>query len=373
MIEHHSLPDAARKVRAAEPRKTPLWVNALFQRGRETWFAKARELTDEDVWLFEQDEQRTGQLLNRLLMYAPVSDIPGWSEERRRAAIEFWQSWQNTATGRFYDPRHTDPQAPADPKAFCNEKYVVNILRFLDAEPLVPHSTMTGEGQTAGEIDTRYFLDLCRNGGPERPWHTGGWGVGSWTGFMTLELVRLIEESREDLIPVLEEGLTLMLSHQNPRTGLWGDDKASLLHALGGALKVLGRLHFGLGVEDLPHMDRLADTLIAHRDEWMGLGNTHPCAGRNAVELICVCLETSDYRRDELFFTLDTLAQQYAEITAKDPVPFAAEYALSMASAYLHWQDTPYPGHGAADHPRGTQFTGRLRFDPQNRRVRFQQ
>lgn len=320
-------------VRAREPRKTPEWVNGLARRGHRQRLEQARALADAEVWLYSGDELALD--IKSLVNEMPLEELPGYSPERRDGAVRFWQGWQNPTTGRFYDPATTDPSAPADPDDFCNEKYVIGAIRSLGAEPLHPHVTAAPSTAAAGCIDPEFFLDFCAN---EPSWIEGGWHAGSWAGGMALELMNAIEDGQTDLVPVLEQGVATILAHQDPETGLWGGPDAKPEYGLSGALKVLMRFHYYLGVENLPHMARLGDTLIERQAVWLAGPNTNDCFPRNAAEVMAICLEVSDYRRDDLFFALDALAQRY-ECMADDPRTQTHEHGLGILAGYLHWRD----------------------------------
>lgn len=86
-------------------------------------------------------------------------------------------------------------------------------------------------------------------------------------------------------------------------------DHVPLYQQISGALKIIGRLKFYMGI-DIPHMDRLADSCIKHHAN--GRFYEHGddmCFPRNVAEMCIACLEQSDYRRDDLRQTLVSLAE----------------------------------------------------------------
>jgi hypothetical protein len=80
---------------------------------------------------------------------------------------------------------------------------------------------------------------------------------------------------------------------------MWGVDKASLDQQIGGTLKVIGRFQWYMGMI-VPHMDKLADSVIAnHRSGGFNKCES-PCVPRNVAEMAYACMEASDYRKAEL-------------------------------------------------------------------------
>lgn len=114
--------------RRQDPTEPPPWVDAFALRAHGQRLAQARKTADGGTWLFCGNEQKSG-IVMWLLARMPLDALPGYSPKRQAEAVRFWQSWQNPVTGRFYDPAKTDPANPDDPDAFCNEKYVIGILR----------------------------------------------------------------------------------------------------------------------------------------------------------------------------------------------------------------------------------------------------
>ena len=322
-IEDHALV-IFHKARARRPAITPSWVNEYFDKVMNERIEIISKKPQDEPWFFVGYEVQTAQVMGVLSSYIGLENIPGWSKEKQKASIEFWQSWQNPETGRFYDPSKHNPQAPKDPSGFCNEKYVIGNLSTLGAKPLYPHTTANTGSAEAGEIDTEYFLALCKDYRMR--------GGGSWAGKMCMEIMQSIENGRTDLIPVLEQGIENILSQQNSKTGLWSDSDA--YHSYGttvDSLKTLGRLHYRLGVENLPYMDRLADTLIVHQPE---LVLRQQSVIRNTSELMTICLETSAYRRAELLAALAAQAEGFKPFLGD----FYSQYGLGLIGGYLHWE-----------------------------------
>jgi len=336
------------RVRFPEPQKTPEWVVDLAAEMRRRKLEIARQDWTGRIWMFLGSEGASS-LLGQLCDYMPLEEVPGWSPRRQAEAVRFWQSWQNTRTGRFYDPSKTDPQDPDPDVEFCNEKYVVNILRILGAEPLYPHTTAARADGEAGAIDTEHFLafsrDLTMRGGT------------SWFGMMCMQVLWAIEAGRTELIPILESGIANALAQQDPKTGLWdylGQDLADYAPTAH-TMKFLARVWCYMGAENIPHMDRMVDTILENVPSGC-FARAEGCIPRNVVELLADGLEISDYRRDDLFAGMRLMVDQYEKIAGSSE--FTTEFALGILGGYLHWKDCPLlnPMAGARG-ARGAEYT----------------
>jgi hypothetical protein len=281
--------------------------------------------------------------------------LPAFDEQAKRKALQFWQSWQDPKTGRFTDPR--------DPSRQVNEKYVLILLKAFGGEPLYPlvGSVESLAKDAAGNPDPTVFL--CRT--QEDPdWDQGGWSVGSHTGKMAAELFELIHAGQTELVPALEQGMNQILSHQNPATGMWGPSTAPLSGQLGGALKVINRFYFRMGML-VPHTKELADSLIAHEQngDWHRWGEDI-CVPHNVVILVSYCLEASDYRREDLWGVLESKAREYQEWVnpdgslllrrgVRDAVGYEQTHVagLRFIGLYLHWTDCRLLKPGCAGMP----------------------
>ena len=126
------------------------------------------------------------------------------------------------------------------------------------------------------------------------------WGIGSRAALQTVHLFELVNKGREDLIPTVIEGAEFIVSKQNPGTGMWGADDADICQQIGGAVKVIGRFQWYMGMIS-PHMDKLADSIIAnHHSGAFYATDGSPCVPRNVAEMAYACMEAGNYRRDEL-------------------------------------------------------------------------
>ena len=338
-------------VRRQAPSKTPEWVSKIRDRIGDLLIEK-HLCKDGPAWGLarrdpygELDYEEVGS--STLYFFAQKYDLwdklaPPTAEERQKALV-FWQSWQDPETGLFHDPR--------EPERMVNEKYVISIMRYLGGEPKYPRKAATQSVAIDGDgrIDTTIFLERTKD---DPDWARGGWGVGSHTGFMAVEIFKAINEGQTELIPDLEKGLDQILSHQNPESGLWGQPNAGLAGPLGGALKLISRLYFTMGMT-VPHAKELADTLIEHErnGNWFK-GGSDMCVPQNVLFLVAYCLEVSDYRREDLYGVLESKAKEYRDhwflsdgtpLTQRDkPKCVGVEnvhlQALGIIAAYLNWE-----------------------------------
>ena len=332
------------KVRAPEPARTPAWINEIPDR-IGTLLIERHMCKNGEVWGLAKsnpsqdmpyDEVGSERFIEYAYEYNLFDMIGGWSEMAKQETIRFWQSWQNPKTGRFVDPR--------DPERVVNEKYIVGLLSTLGTEPVYPHTSTSN----TGEIDTTIFLQRTKE---DPDWQAGGWGVGSHTGFMAKEILKAINsQGREDLIPDLERGIEQILSHQDPVSGLWGPTDARLGGRIGGTLKVIGRLYFQMGML-VPYARELTDALIRHEDkgEWFAC-SVNICIPRNVAEMLGFCLETADYRCEDLYKAMqavvnDLRAWMNPDGSSSDNrgepggISSCVMYACGLLAGYLHWDD----------------------------------
>lgn len=312
-----------------------------------------------------------------------ISALPGYSAAQATLNIEFIQSCQQPDTGFFIDPnldlRFNDKSNPAALEAFRRavSKYTIEMLaEHYCAKPLYSYA----ESSRHGKPDAEEFVKFVQTADWDKPW-----GTGSHAGGKAREIFSMVNDGHEEYIPAMRKGLEIILSHQNPDTGMWGRSELPLCQQISGALKVIGRLKFYMGV-DLPHMDKLADSCINHHAD----GGFYPdgddadmCFPRNVAEMCIACLEQSSYRRDELLKTLVSIAeylQKYqqpdgafasqisgrrflrwsgASICGNSDAPRSningtqgAIWALGMIGNYLGWKDMPFNNPQADWHER---------------------
>lgn len=230
--------------------------------------------------------------------------------ESRAATVTYIQSLQDPETGFFRDPlfeevfpRRDDPQELLKLRR-ANAKWGKLALNRLGSEPTYPFYS-TGSG---GEPEPDSVLAMIKNGDWSQPW-----GIGSHAAQAVRELFFLADNGREEYFPYVKEGMEIILSHQNPETGMWGGTDVPLHQAISGALKVIGCFQFSLGFT-FPYLDKLADSCIRHHADrsFYAESGSH-CIPRNAAEMAIVCLLHSDYRKQELLETIASIAEYYYE------------------------------------------------------------
>ena len=299
-----------------------------------------------------------------------LEEVPGYSEEALRRVIAHVQGCQCPETGLFIDPCLDDcfpaEQDESARAAFRRAVtgYTIGFLSVLGAKPLHEFS-VTGD---RGQPDPEAYLEEVTTGDWDKPW-----AVGSQAGRMTCELFNHLNEGCEEYIPALREGIAFILSKQNPETGMWGSSDIPLFQQISGALKVIGRFQWHIGLH-VPYLDRLADSCIQHRaDGSFYAGLDEMCIPRNAAEMCMACLEHSDYRRAELLATLASIAEFIHGFQMPDgafassrsgttPIGWcgslicgrsekprsnmngtqAVAHALGLIGAYLDWSDLPF-------------------------------
>jgi hypothetical protein len=142
------------RIRSKERQKPP----AHIKEHMDNYVGDAPEIAEKEyretgLWFYiraetlgipnADDLSATMRIYGRLLMKYELEELPNYSKENHKRAIEYWQSWQNRETGIFFNPRIEDPQNPDDLAAARNEfgggqKGNTGILATLKAEPLFP-------------------------------------------------------------------------------------------------------------------------------------------------------------------------------------------------------------------------------------------
>ncbi|MBU7004011.1 MAG: hypothetical protein HXS50_00495 [Theionarchaea archaeon] len=210
----------------------------------------------------------------------------------------------------------------------------------------------TGTGYTLDE-----FLEMTAS---HHDWQKGGWDVNSRMTSVAKEIFWQINGAEpselEDpmvLVRYLEEGVDNILSHYNPRDGLVGESGSDIVHRLGGTLKGTN-IYWVMGMEH-PYLKELADTLISNEKSgtWRIEANGRSTVPRNVVELVTLCLETTNYRRDELFWVLESVGEwAYQDFGTHD---YTIQYAIGFVGTMLHWNNSKY-GHPLWTRTRGLSY-----------------
>lgn len=269
------------------------------------------------------DEVVTFRVYAQLIhYYGNLEKVPGYTPEKRRNAIAFWQSWQNE-DGSFKNP--------VFPGKKSNGKYVPSVLELLGGKPLYKTS-----GYGATKIDTEYFLHQCDSN------HLNHAMARAAVMFTR------IHEGETAYIPVLERGIELALTHMCPETGMfqgvncdpsrgeaWSDYGATVE-----TMKGLARLIGYMGTENIPFRHVRADNLIRNQ-KFFRKGEVSVI--RNTAEMYMHCLFESSYRQDDLLQAMAGNAQAMFS-TANWRTSFESAggdyvaYALTIFGPFLHWE-----------------------------------
>ncbi|HHV97441.1 MAG TPA: hypothetical protein GXX37_13415 [Clostridiaceae bacterium] len=317
----------------------------------------------------EYDIPNSSVNYNILSQFHAIEKLPGYSQSAINGLISFLQGCQQPDTGLFIDPQLDARFEKRDDSEqlllfrHAISKYAIDFLKFLGAEPLYPFSAISDNQKP----DVQSYLKFLKESDWNKPW-----GTGSHAGFRTVELFRKVNEGKEEYIPALCEGIEIILSKQNPETGMWGSKDIHLAEQLSGALKIIGRLKFQIGM-DIPNMDKLADSIIFHQKNSHFFNTTESILiQRNAIEMAVACLESSDYRKEELIQTIKSLIDDMrvyvkddgsitelrdstravywcgASVAPKSDKPRSTAvgamsliYSIGLAAPYLGWNDCP--------------------------------
>lgn len=299
-----------------------------------------------------------------------ISKLTGYSKQQADANVALIRSCQQPDSGLIIDPNmdslFENRNNPAALTAFRRAvtKYTMDLLNQYHAAPLYPYS----ESGSHGKPDAAEFLEYLKTADWSQPWGTGSHAAGK-----AREIFCAVNDGNEEYIPALREGMKIILSHQNPKTGMWGSTEIPLYQQISGALKIIGRLKFYMGME-LPYMDKLADSCIEHHADGRFYEEDDMCFPRNVAEMCVACLVQSDYRREELLGTLLDIARFIKKFQQPDgafslrqngrnlmrwcgswicgdsPVKRGdilgtqgALWALGMIGRYLGWPEMPFP------------------------------
>lgn len=299
------------------PEKVSCWLKTVMNKER---FGLFMDCVDSEV-PFTLPASTIG--LSRLMMVDSIllEQVSGYSPERLRETVLYIQNCQQPDTGYFIDPyldeRFVNKHDTEEYKAFRRAitKYSIEFLSCLNAEPLYKCSQTSEKGNP----DPQEYLRYIKNGDWDKPW-----AIGSHAGIQTRELFYLINEGQEKYIESVCEGIDFILSKQNPETGMWGKSSIPLFEQISGTLKIVGRLKFNFGM-DIPYLDKLADSCIKYHSNGGFYSEVDDLLlPRNVAEMCIACLESSDYRREEILETLKSLVHLMSKYQMPDGA-FASE------------------------------------------------
>lgn len=278
-----------------------------------------------EIGIRRWDECETSGVYGRLLQRMRLTELPNYSVKNHREAVKWWQSWQNSETGRFYNPIYVDPEHPEvkrkeDPvydQYGSNEKYIPGVLKLLEASPLYPVQLHGNAKEGQFDYDAMlHFIEVDK--------------IYNHGGKMLNELLRRIDKGESEGIPFAEYAIACAVDWIDPEIGIinrpgrgWGE-----YSALEPTLKTLGRMIGQQGIENMPpdKMRAFADFIIAKQPEFVSLGQAGNI--RNTAELMLLAMAVSDYRKEEIMQAL-------------------IEHSKSLEDPNL-WEKTGYPAHACA-------------------------
>jgi hypothetical protein len=311
----------------------------------------------------DTDEHASGTVYNTLRYRYKLEELPNYSPENFEKTTKFWQSWQNPETGIFIDPKTDDPKKPKDIEALkikyaLGQKSMVGLFSQLGIEPLYTPFSMVDEE----EIN---FKELWQMVEVQDSHHYAA----SHSGKM-IELINLRYDSGEkEFHHLLENYMSVLAGKLLPVSGLVQEDEFHDYPHSENTLKLIGRIIGYMGLENLPYMMKMADTIIKFSDEMRWGGS--PGNLRNMSELLSHCYYYHDYRRDDICRALEILSQ------AVDPDNniYQQSWGYTMglvkhAGFILNWENMD---HGNSGYRWGLPFRHRFFVCPYGHWVNIQQ
>ncbi len=306
------------------------------------WFDKVHESIGR--WIASLMDKRTGMLKDCSDSEIPFSipatshgfaifedglgksrfELPNYDANKEKQIIEYVRNAQDEKTGLVIEPqldsRFSQPDNEREYRNFrvAVTRYAEGLLKRLGSALKYPFTEAGGTEKP----NPQKALEYIRTGDWDRPW-----GIGSHAGGIVREFFFLINDGHEEYIPATCEMIEFILSKQNPQTGMWGRTGIPLYEQISGTLKVLGRFYFQLGM-DIPYLDKLADSCIEfHKDKSFYGESDDMCIPRNVMEMCVLCLDASDYRKDELEDTLISLLEHIYEYHYKPDGAFSSYHS----------------------------------------------
>lgn len=313
------------KRRPASP--TPKWAQAIYDE-------RSKPVIDRVVQAVKTDDcMRIASAYRNARDWRVLGAVPPLTRKHRKAIIKHIQARQDSTTGLFKDPK--------------SHEGLLGALAYWGGRPL--HRVawpdirqMIAKGPKGLQpLDTARYLQRCKS---DSDWAKGGWGVGSHMGSQSHAILKAIDHGQTELIPVLEEGVSSILSYQDPESGLWGPPSADIRWRISGNVKVLGRMCNYMGMA-VPRVEPLIDTLIeeSKAGSWKHDLKSNLCPMRNVVEVVAICLEVSEYRRQELYDVLEESAEQLGRTWNDEFQQAVIIYSVGIAGDYLNWKDFKLP------------------------------
>jgi len=339
------------EARRRRPGRMPEWLRRNREAYRDRLFAIARRSYEESgQWFLARGAERGWEETESygvwvdLLYFCPLEGLPGYSEENRRKAVEFWQSWQNRRTGRLYNPLYQDPQNPEvkrhtpgnrpgyDPERTINFKYVPNILSVLGAELPIPLPGINTQAVADAGTDTF-----------DRLWASLAEWSSAHGGAFPIQTAYEVDAGRLDRIPHTEAGMAALVRGYRRDTGMWRPEPLEGFpwreYQPSSGFKVVSRICGYAGLENFPReiLERAVDNLIEHRREL----HDHPAMARNYGETMAHYVAISGYRIEEQLDAMEECLEGF-----RDPAWWAdigsgcyCIFGSGMIGAFLNWED----------------------------------
>ena len=338
------------EARRKDPSTMPAWLKANRDAYRDRMAAAAQKSFEQTgIWFLargatrDTDEQETMAVWGALLNFGDLTTLPGCSKKNHEQAIHFWQSWQNHATGRLYNPLYQDPEHPEVKRQTpgnrgdysadkINSKYVVAILAQLGAE--LPQHISTAARADSG---TDTFDELWK-------W-LPQWAT-SPSGAFPVEAARALDEGHTEKVAQVEAGMGALLRKYNKQTGMWRPEPLEKFpwgtYEPSSGFKIIARICGYVGMENFPEpiLNTCIDNLIAHQKEL----HADVAIARNYGETLAHCLMLTDYRREEVLAAMEECLKGFQNPAAWSSTA-TGSYSLfgsGMIGAFMNWQDLPF-------------------------------
>jgi hypothetical protein len=288
------------------------------------------------------DEMETYAVWGQLLFFCDLEELPGYSEENKRQAIEFWQSWRNQKTGRVYNPLYQDPQnpeikrnTPGNSKNYSpdkiNIKYIPSVLACLGARLPGPVNALTHADAGADTFD-QFWQWIPK-------WAT------SPAGAFPVTAAREMDQGRLEKIPQVEAGLGALIRAYNRETGMWRPEPLKGFpwrdYQPSSGFKIISRICGYVGLENFPEalLKTATDNLLAHKGELYA----EVATARNYSETMAHHLMLSDYRRDEQLAAMEECLNGFRDRKLWENTASSGYcvFGSGFIGAFMNWEDLP--------------------------------
>ncbi|HRU06720.1 MAG TPA: hypothetical protein P5137_13210 [Candidatus Brocadiia bacterium] len=336
-----------RECRRSKASRMPAWLAERRASYRDRLEAMARQSFEETgIWFLsrgasrQKDEQETYAVWGDLLFFRKMEELPYYSEENLRKAVEFWRSWQNLRTGRLYNPFYQDPQHPevlrqspgnrTDYSAdTINNKYIVNILAKLGSELPMPcnwHSHADAGVDTFDQI-----------------WDALAQWSSAHGGAFPVSAAFELDAGKLDKIPQVEAGMAALVRAYSAETGMWRPEPLAGFpwrdYTPSAGFKVISRICGYVGMENYPlaKLKTAVDNLLAHRAELY----EHPAMARNYGEIFAHHIAISDYRCEEQLDAMEECLQGFYKPAWWENTGDACYcvFGSALIGGFMNWED----------------------------------